>query len=103
MTPRSRGGNVSCDATPRHAVLAACAAALSLSLLRVCADPGPPGKYYPFKPPIKPESPLGKLLTTKGIKFYSTRAGGGAARRSSPFANGGRRHMSSIPPTMKVA
>lgn len=75
----------------------------SLSLLRVCADPGPPGKYYPFKPPIKPESPLGKLLTTKGIKFYSTRAGGGAARRSSPFANGGRRHMSSIPPTMKVA
>ena len=66
-------------------------------------NPGPPGKYYPFKPPIKPESPLGKLLTTKGIKFYSTRAGGGAARRSSPFANGGRRHMSSVPPTMKVA
>ena len=23
------------------------------------ANPGPPGKYYPFKPPIKPESPLG--------------------------------------------
>lgn len=29
------------------------------------SDPGPPGKYYPFKPPIKPESPLGKLLTSK--------------------------------------
>ena len=54
------------------------------------ADPGPPGKYYPFKPPIKPESPLGKLLTEKGIKFYSTRAGQ-------------RRYMSSSPATMKVA
>ena len=35
------------------------------------ANPGPPGKYYPFKPPIKPESPLGKLLTSKGVKFQS--------------------------------
>merc|ERR1719409_965884 len=60
------------------------------------ANPGPPGKYYPFKPPIKPESPLGKLLTSKGVKFYSTSAG-----RSGPFANGGRRHMSSAPATMK--
>merc|ERR1719217_1097629 len=57
------------------------------------ANPGPPGKYYPFKPPIKPESPLGKLLTSKGVKFHSTRAG--------TFANGGRRHMSSAPATMK--
>merc|ERR1719198_2857106 len=32
-------------------------------------NPGPPGKYYPFKPPIKPESPLGKLLDSKGIKY----------------------------------
>jgi len=32
-------------------------------------NPGPPGKYYPFKPPIKPESPLGKLLTSKGVVF----------------------------------
>jgi len=32
-------------------------------------NPGPPGKYYPFKPPIKPDSPLGKLLTSKGIVF----------------------------------
>jgi regulator of RNase E activity RraA len=32
-------------------------------------NPGPPGIYYPFKPPIKPESPLGKLLTRKGVKF----------------------------------
>ena len=46
------------------------------------ANPGPPGKYYPFKPPIKPESPLGKLLTSKGVKFMSTRAGSfGAGRR----------------------
>lgn len=60
------------------------------------ADPGPPGKYYPFKPPIKPESPLGKLLTSKGVKFHSTMAG----RR--PFGTG-RRHMSSVPSTMKVA
>jgi len=62
------------------------------------ANPGPPGRYYPFKPPIKPESPLGKLLTSKGVKFYST-----SARRSGPFANGGRRNMSSVPATMKVA
>jgi len=55
-------------------------------------NPGPPGKYYPFKPPIKPESPLGKLLKSKGVKFYSTRAGG----------FGGRRHMSTVPATMKV-
>ena len=26
---------------------------------------------YPFKPPIKPDSPLGKLLTSKGVKFQS--------------------------------
>jgi len=62
-------------------------------------NPGPPGKYYPFKPPIKPESPLGKLLTSKGVKFYSTRAG--PAR---PFGSvaGARRHMSSAPATMKA-
>ena len=72
---------------------------LTISLLHARADPGPPGRYYPFKPPIKPESPLGKLLTSKGIKFYSTRAG-----RSGPFTGGkgGRRHMSSTPATMKV-
>ncbi|EKX40457.1 hypothetical protein GUITHDRAFT_158312 [Guillardia theta CCMP2712] len=30
----------------------------------------PPGKYYPFMSgKIKPDSPLGKLLTSKGIKF----------------------------------
>jgi hypothetical protein len=69
-----------------------------LSPSRCHADPGPPGKYYPFKPPIKPETPLGKLLTSKGVKFYSTSAG-----RSGAFANGGRRHMSSAPATMKVA
>ena len=58
------------------------------------ANPGPPGKYYPFKPPIKPESPLGKLLTSKGVKFMSSRAGSFGA---------GRRHMSSVPATMKAA
>ena len=58
------------------------------------ANPGPPGKYYPFKPPIKPESPLGKLLTSKGVKFMSTCAGSFGA---------GRRHMSSVPATMKAA
>jgi len=65
-------------------------------------NPGPPGKYYPFKPPIKPESPLGKLLTSKGIKFHSTRAARPAS--SSPFASrrGGVRHMSSTPATMKA-
>ena len=51
------------------------------------ANPGPPGKYYPFKPPIKPESPLGKLLTSKGHKFYST-----SARRPARFGQG-RRHI----------
>lgn len=58
------------------------------------ANPGPPGKYYPFKPPIKPESPLGKLLTSKGVKFHSTKAGS--------FGQG-RRHMSTVPKTMKAA
>merc|ERR1719217_675736 len=48
-------------------------------------NPGPPGRYYPFKPPIKPESPLGKLLTEKGIKFYSTRAGPARRSAASPF------------------
>merc|ERR1719313_3013243 len=60
-------------------------------------NPGPPGKYYPFKPPIKPESPLGKLLTSKGHKFYST-----SARRPARFGQG-RRHMSTVPKTMKAA
>ena len=32
-------------------------------------NPGSPGKFYPFKPPIKPESPLGQLLTSKGVVF----------------------------------
>jgi len=63
-------------------------------------NPGPPGRYYPFKPPIKPESPLGQLLTSKGIKFYSTRAGSGRG----PFASrtGAARRMSSTPATMKA-
>lgn len=39
------------------------------------------GRYYPFKPPIKPESPLGKLLTQKGVKFMSTWAGRSSAPR----------------------
>lgn len=64
----------------------------------LASDPGPPGKYYPFKPPIKPESPLGKLLTSKGVKYYSTSAG----RRGSSFGSG-RRNMSTVPATMKVA
>ena len=75
------------------------------------ANPGPPGKYYPFKPPIKPESPLGKLLTSKGVKFYSTRAGPSGAGALRPVRTGagagrfgaGRRHMSTVPATMKAA
>lgn len=51
-------------------------------------NPGPPGKYYPFKPPIKPESPLGQLLTSKGVKFHSTWAG---------RTSGSRRSLSSGP------
>jgi len=43
----------------------------------------PPGKYYPFMSgKIKTDSPLGKLLTSKGVKFYST--GTGAAPRAAP-------------------
>jgi len=59
------------------------------------ANPGPPGKYYPFKPPIKPESPLGQLLTKKGVKFHSTLAGPG--RRSYSSLAGSRRSMASYP------
>jgi len=49
-------------------------------------NPGPPGRYYPFHSKmIKAESPLGKLLTSKGItpvggfmkSSYSTQARGG--------------------------
>ena len=33
-------------------------------------NPGPPGKFYPFMSgKIKPNSPLGQLLTSKGVKF----------------------------------
>jgi NADPH2:quinone reductase len=78
-------------------------------------NPGPPGRYYPFKPPIKPESPLGKLLDSKGIKYMSTRAGGAATaaallRASPPRPGGGaaalgrgRRAMSTVPATMRAA
>jgi Entner-Doudoroff aldolase len=42
-------------------------------------NPGPPGKFYPFMTgKIKPESPLGKLLTSKGVKFTHTAARPGA-------------------------
>jgi NADPH2:quinone reductase len=68
-------------------------------------NPGPPGKYYPFKPPIKPDSPLGKLLTAKGHDFSAmrgmhTRAGSGPF--TSGRVGGARRHMSSVPATMKA-
>ena len=33
------------------------------------ANPGRPGRYYPFKPPIDPESALGQLLSSKGVSF----------------------------------
>jgi len=59
-------------------------------------NPGPPGMYYPFKPPIAAASPLGQLLTSKGVKFFSTSA---AAR--GPVM--GARQMSSVPSTMKAA
>lgn len=31
-------------------------------------NPSSPGIYYPFKPPIKKDSALGKLLTSKGVR-----------------------------------
>jgi Entner-Doudoroff aldolase len=68
-------------------------------------NPGPPGKFYPFMSgKIKAESPLGKLLTSKGVKFAHTaarpgarggiagavparaRVGAGAPRNASSFA-----------------
>ena len=66
-------------------------------------NPGPPGKYYPFMTgKIKPESPLGQLLTSKGVKFAHTaarpgaRAGISAAIRSSArLGAGAPRNMSS--------
>ena len=71
----------------------------------------PPGKYYPFMSgKIKPESPLGKLLDSKGVKYYSTSTGssplagfsGSVARRGGlPFQTQ-RRHMSSVPASMKA-
>jgi NADPH2:quinone reductase len=62
---------------------------------------------------IKPDGPLGKLLTSKGIKFYSTSsssmvsngvvARGGLPWGMRPAMGQQRRHMSSIPATMKAA
>lgn len=60
-------------------------------------NPGPPGKYYPFiTGKIKSESPLGQLLTSKGVKFYSsstsnaaTGAVAASAHRSAPARFGG--------------
>mmetsp|Transcript_14658 Transcript_14658/g.41211 ORF Transcript_14658/g.41211 Transcript_14658/m.41211 type:complete len:538 (+) Transcript_14658:121-1734(+) len=52
-------------------------------------NPGPPGKFYPFiTGKIKPESPLGKLLTSKGVKFYSSSTSGrsSTAAAASPSA-----------------
>jgi Entner-Doudoroff aldolase len=47
------------------------------------ANPGPPGKFYPFiTGKIKPESNLGKLLTSKGVKFYSSAASSGRSSTS---------------------
>eukprot|EP00035_Acanthoeca_spectabilis_P037548 m.45940 g.45940 ORF g.45940 m.45940 type:complete len:617 (-) comp8698_c0_seq2:140-1990(-) len=34
------------------------------------ANPGPPGKYYPFRKPVAEASPLGHLLTTRGISHH---------------------------------
>eukprot|EP00793_Prasinoderma_coloniale_P003473 PRCOL_00006709-RA len=53
----------------------------------------PPGKYYPFMSgKIKPESPLGKLLDSKGVKYMHTAAAAGpagAARGAARRAAGG--------------
>eukprot|EP00039_Didymoeca_costata_P001338 m.51679 g.51679 ORF g.51679 m.51679 type:complete len:631 (-) comp10746_c0_seq3:6178-8070(-) len=58
-------------------------------------NPSSPGIYYPFKPPIKKDSALGKLLTSKGVRFMST--------SSKPLGHGLQtRKMSSIPTTMKA-
>ena len=52
------------------------------------ANPGPPGKYYPFMSgKIKAESPLGQLLPSKGVKFYSTSAAAASAPSASSIMN----------------
>jgi len=59
------------------------------------ANPGPPGRYYPFMSgKIKPESPLGKLLTSKGVKFTHTAARAGA-RAGIPGVAPGRQTLAS--------
>lgn len=65
-------------------------------------NPGPPGKYYPFiTGKIKAESPLGQLLTSKGVKFYSTgvstasSSSFGRSRSSGPFGFGASRSRTS--------
>ena len=53
-------------------------------------NPGPPGRYYPFiTGKIKKESPLGQLLDSKGIKYYSTSTAAAAPRSAAPAAFGG--------------
>jgi len=48
-------------------------------------NPGPPGRYYPFiTGKIKPESPLGQLLASKGVKYYSTSASSAGSSGSAP-------------------
>ena len=58
-------------------------------------NPGPPGKFYPFMSgKIKPESPLGQLITSKGLdpkNFMHTAARPGArAGTGVPGANRSR-------------
>ena len=68
------------------------------------ANPGPPGKFYPFvSGKIKPDSPLGQLLTSKGIKFYSSSTAAGRSApagpsSTSPFRFGSARTQGSSRP-----
>eukprot|EP00873_Tetraselmis_striata_P019853 jgi/Tetstr1/440117/TSEL_028475.t1 len=72
-------------------------------------NPGPPGRYYPFVTgKIKAESPLGQLLTSKGVKFFSSGAGSpgrAASRRPAPglFGTAGARGMSTAAPAGRRA
>mmetsp|Transcript_28057 Transcript_28057/g.50971 ORF Transcript_28057/g.50971 Transcript_28057/m.50971 type:complete len:643 (-) Transcript_28057:240-2168(-) len=75
-------------------------------------NPGPPGKYYPFKQPINPESPLAKLLEVKkpsvlprltaGFVAAPKRAFSTSARGTHPASTSARSFSTAVAPVPKT-
>jgi hypothetical protein len=72
-------------------------------------NPGPPGKYYPFKPPIKKGSPLYQLLERKKpevlprMSFATSATQRGSPGRARGYASSARCAMGVVPKHMTGA